>query len=395
MVWFWGLVNGGCAVDITDIESANAWMAKQTPQIQLWFASRCALRNLPSLKNPDNSKDKAIVDQFVLAVFRANLLASVASTLPEAKWLDLREQSQSVAEFCRHAENGADSVALLGNSQDDLIETAQNLANFILSTTEGSVNRNPKRKPHLQHQLFSNNLRGYFGFPELVEQANRDANEPLVWPPLWHAHPIPDDLEKLWERLATALENSPREWEFWHRWYKGILVGEPLDWGLQRDVAQIPGEDWEQGPAHVAKLIAGIREKHRLKARIAELEEALEVASNSRFGVGGNNPPEPIENAPEISRELIFILAPLQELKAETEAEVPDRRRIGKAVETLQKILMSCTRWAGKKLDHGVTAAFVTAGAAGGKDLWDWIAANSDKIAKVIEAAKAWLPFVP
>lgn len=395
MIRFWGLVNGGCAVDITDIESANAWMAKQTPQIQLWFVSRCALRKLPLLVTPENSKDKAIVDQFVLAVFRANLLASVACTLPEAEWLGLQEQSQSVAEFCRNAENGADSVALLGNSQDDLIETAQNVANFILKSAEKPVNRNSKHKPHLQHQLLSNNLRRSFGFPELVEQANRDANEPLVWPPLWHAHPIPDDIEKLWERLATALENSPKEWEFWHLWYNGILVGEPLDWELQREVALLPGEDWEQGPAHIAKLIEGIREKHRLKARIAELEEALEAASISRFGVGGNNPPEPIENAPEISKEYILLWEPLQELKAETDADVPDRRRIGKAVETLQKILMSCTRWAGKKLDHGVTAFIKGVGYTVAPALVVWIFDNRDKISKVIETAKAWLLSFP
>jgi len=38
-----------------------------------------------------------------------------------------------------------------------------------------------------------------------------------------------------------------------------MLSGNPLNWELQRRVAQIPGVDWELGPAHIAQKIENIK----------------------------------------------------------------------------------------------------------------------------------------
>jgi hypothetical protein len=39
---------------------------------------------------------------------------------------------------------------------------------------------------------------------------------------------------------------------------RGCLVGRPLDWDLQREVALIKNEDWKKGPEHIARLIKDI-----------------------------------------------------------------------------------------------------------------------------------------
>ncbi len=46
---------------------------------------------------------------------------------------------------------------------------------------------------------------------------------------------------------------------FWRDWYRGFLIGDPIDWELQRRVALIEEAIWEAGPEAVAEEIERIR----------------------------------------------------------------------------------------------------------------------------------------
>ena len=71
---------------------------------------------------------------------------------------------------------------------------------------------------------------------------------------LWHDAPNPLRVE--WDRARAALQSDP-DFDFWRRWYDGLLQGRPLN-QLCRDIALIPPDDWEQGPGHIAGRIDDI-----------------------------------------------------------------------------------------------------------------------------------------
>lgn len=181
-------------------------------------------------------------------------------------------------------------------------------------------------------------------------------------------------------------------WSFWREWYQGFLEGKPLDWDLQREVALIPNEDWEKGPEHIAGIIAEIRARFELNKRIGELEEELRVTAQSRHEIGGNFPPEPLDEARVATKELLIIWEPLQSLKEEAEAEAPDKGKIRKAIEALGRALKAGFAWCASKADLAVDTVIKWAvPAAGG----GYLALNPDKITAVLEVAKTWLSMAP
>lgn len=58
--------------------------------------------------------------------------------------------------------------------------------------------------------------------------------------------------------MLEAWRDEYATWSFWARWWGGAKNGTPLDWDLQTEVARIEDEEWEQGPEHIAGVIAGI-----------------------------------------------------------------------------------------------------------------------------------------
>ncbi len=96
--------------------------------------------------------------------------------------------------------------------------------------------------------------------------------------PIWHEPREPDWLVKALRGRSNLLESGP-EWSFWRDWYQGFLIGKPLDWELQKEVALIPDAEWEKGPEHIAGLIEEIRKEHDRKpldqAKLASHVEQL------------------------------------------------------------------------------------------------------------------------
>jgi hypothetical protein len=89
--------------------------------------------------------------------------------------------------------------------------------------------------------------------------------------PLWLGKP-PSliDISDAQARLIWA--KNPQTWDFWVRWWDGVIAGKPLDWELQKQVALIPDDDWQKGPEHIASLI------RQIEARFAQNETDIPKA---------------------------------------------------------------------------------------------------------------------
>lgn len=204
--------------------------------------------------------------------------------------------------------------------------------------------------------------------------------------------------EKLWRGLTSEDQTNALkffenwyEWAgkngaFWREWYQGFLDGKPLDWELQRRVALINDAIWEAGPEAVAEEIEKIRAKFNLEKHISELEADLRNASINRHGIGGNMPPEPLDDVP-FARELVIVLRPLDDLKDEIVKDFPDPSRLQKIIEALATALKTGLAWCIRKGDLIVDTTIRWAIPAGG----GYLALNPEKLEAVIEGAKKLL----
>lgn len=204
--------------------------------------------------------------------------------------------------------------------------------------------------------------------------------------------------EKLWrdlpsedQAIACSFFNHWHEWAgkngaFWQEWYQGFVDGKPLDWELQRRVALIDSGIWEAGPAAVADEIEKIRAKFNLEKHIGELETELHNAAIGRHGIGGNMPPEQLDDTP-IAKELFIILGPLEELNDEIKNDKPDPSQLQKIIEALSTALKTGLAWCLKKGDLIVDTSIKWAiPAVGG-----YLMLNPEKLEAVIQAAKKLL----
>ena len=148
-------------------------------------------------------------------------------------------------------------------------------------------------------------------------------------------------------------------------------------------MALIDDKTWETGPKAVAKEIEKIRLKFDLERRIEDLEADLRGATVNRHGIGGNRPPEML-NDPSIAKDLAIIWQPLQDLKDETAKDDPDTTLLKQIVEELVTVLRKGFAWCLKKGDLIIETAIKWAIPAGGTG---YLALNPEKLEAVIEVA--------
>ncbi len=96
---------------------------------------------------------------------------------------------------------------------------------------------------------------------------------------LWGNEGPPSDILEDASRLDSFWDNNPKTWGFWQRWYDGFLSGKHLDWDLQYAVADLPSEDWDQGPDWIADKISEI-EANFLGRRLP-LAETISYSSDT------------------------------------------------------------------------------------------------------------------
>ena len=202
--------------------------------------------------------------------------------------------------------------------------------------------------------------------------------------PFWPGTSHPEHKETIHEFLDFL--NSSDLFAFWKRWYRGLLHGQPLSWDMQEEIALINDEVWKAGAEAVAGEIAKIEAKYALRAALEKIEPTTKNLEIDRRRIGGNNPPEAIEDGMSAERVVEIVWADIETLKEEVEAETPSKSRIETAAQSLQNALVMISKWCGGKLDKIVDEAIKW----GTPAALTYFAAYSEEFKTVIELAKAY-----
>lgn len=194
--------------------------------------------------------------------------------------------------------------------------------------------------------------------------------------PLW-AKDTPEVFAEADTRTREIWSRDPETWDFWLRWWDGVLSGNQLDWDLQKAVAlEIPEEAWSN-PKTVAAHIRLIeereglrRENARLKAMLVDVELSTTAGAEQR---GHNNPPELIELPTEVQSALSEIDEQLDIAATELKAPRPSGARLKKVGAVLKASAKVVLAYMGRKLDALTDATVKSIGAVVSPSLFAWL----------------------
>ncbi len=198
-----------------------------------------------------------------------------------------------------------------------------------------------------------------------------------------------EHLLKFWEATHTSPQGQSDSFCFWRDWYQGFLDGKPLDWELQRRITLIDEGTWNNGHQTIANEIGQIRARWQVEKALADLRNTHSARTNARHEIGGNNPPESIQDE-LLSGAVTLIWEAEKELSTALEQECPARDWIERILEKLKVAFLAITKWLGRKADLAVDTAIVTAIKQGGPLVGGYYALD-----KLIKALEDWLPYLP
>ena len=168
-------------------------------------------------------------------------------------------------------------------------------------------------------------------------------------------------------RILWSAPGSP--YAFWLRWYEAALKGNSLNPEQERDIALIPDADWEKGAEHVAVIIAQIEERHDLKAQVVALREQLtliQAEAATAAHRSHNQPPELLDAAPELQRQITIIFDALDEAETELSQTAPAPSRLKRIGQALMDAIIAIAKYCGGIANKAIVAAAVAGGTAVG-----------------------------
>ncbi|MEX0349102.1 MAG: hypothetical protein AB3N15_06715 [Paracoccaceae bacterium] len=360
---------------------------------------RFALRNLPAFVGPmSDGRSREDGHKLALSIFRywISVIAWEMSGKDSARVKALRDMYERVLEnlnlpqpetaFRMSASRAlARHVADDGDWESQLSEAVNRTNSYARGSTKANedpdVGVGSSNEARRITRLVSDTL----------EQDLDKLRHELRTAPLWVQ--LPDEfasrLAKLWSLLS-----DDSSFRFWIDWYNGFLEGKPVDWDLQRQVAQIDDEIWDTGPKAVAREIA------RLQTEIAlgELPRAMVRTSIDRHGIGGNHPPDDIEDSPEgfqdismLETSITLVWNAADGIEEETASDTPNRDRVAACLQALETGLAAVAKWCGRKADLTVDTLIKWGIPAGGA----YLVTQPEKVEALIRAVERWLKFLP
>jgi hypothetical protein len=225
---------------ITNQDEFKAWLKTQDQPVHVAIAARASLRCFPAALKP--IVDKRYDSEFLMAA-RAILTSTASLIAPTADMIAAAEMSvdPKYKRSLRLASTRAAFSAATATIQSRT--SAQDAVNAVILSTYSA--------------------RGAAEF--VYNSAYRDCTEEVAdrpiaifYNPLWEGK-MPAAYTDAWDLLSKT---SEPDLAFWRNWYRGFLDGAPLDWELQKRVALIPNDVWEQGNGAVAEAIREIEAEY-------------------------------------------------------------------------------------------------------------------------------------
>lgn len=372
-------------VEITDYDSAEAWLETQDHQTRVWFATRCALRAFPTV----GLAFRYTTETVTLSLLRSMLISGSASTCLRKDLAKLRKAAASAnasgqtvvssIATSTHARGAADAYSSVGAAANSAVSAVasvsdSNLAYVAAKSAAGSV----------YSDEFPDDSSIHFSAMQ------RDTENKMLWPGLWHSVAVPNRIPTSWAIVSFLNKADPKNWDFWREWYEGILNGTPLPWDLTFEIATtLTDEDWEAGAAHVADRIREVRARFDVAAAIQDLRETKTQFSEAteQAGIGHNNPPELIDAKPLIQK-VEIVWAALDDLETEAKSDQPDIDKAENALKEIRRWLIECCRYVGRKLDLAIDTTIKWAIPASGTG---YFVIYPEKLQKIAELARIWL----
>lgn len=380
------------------------WLETQSRTTHQKLALLNALRILPlaflSLEDVSaatqqnrSETDRRQNDLFILAFFRVALCAYVAAWSDQEKYntnvQTAREQlidsqklwNAQVTKANRTAT--ALGYAASAGSLDNLSEnrsaiftaysiwTGRTLIRDVISPSEHTEWRSD---PELRHDI---NHHVRLRAPDKIKLFNKTI--------------CPKTIEASWKDFKICAEPPESPWRFWSDWYEGFLTGNPMDFTLQQQVALIDEAIWSSGPKAVAHVAGQMRARHDVQIVLNHIKESAKETDFDRFGIGGNHPPEVI-NDHDYIRSLELVRDATSSVEDEIAKATPNRDGLEAALCMLKLGLTGLIKWSGRKADLAVdTSIKWSIPVVGGA----YLAAHPDKVQTLIKTVEEWLKFLP
>lgn len=363
------------ASDIKDEETLNFWLNSRPSTDSIVISQRAALRVAPiwfAAMATDWADDKEFSD---LAQLRLLITAATAGTYQtqETKTAAraLLSHAMSIRGFSARITDPIEIPELaLGETDIEPALAARASAGHALSVAFDY--------PHsilalVSHAVFAARAAGRYMGREvwasvMTDCATLEAGQTLDGVPLWDDTPNPFQIELKQTRTRWSTPNS--SYAFWLRWYEAALEGNSLNPELERDIALIPDADWEKGAEHIAALIADLEERHDLKAQVQALRQQLTLAQTAAADAahrGHNQPPELIDSAPEVQREITIIFDTLDDAEEELSKTNPSPTRLKVIGQALLNAGMALAKYCGGLGDTALQKAAEELGTSGTK----------------------------
>lgn len=288
--------------DIKDRKSLEAWLYEQPAPTRQNFATAIAIRATLRVATRwawyfGSAKSKRDAPEYVLALLRVTLTASVAPVAPaDTVKGAARAAAASTTFFTAFAiaDNAADSAAPFSAAAtraaaaaraataaraavtfDDsaffvasaVFDTADSTARAAARAVSGRAVADIRRAADRSSAAFWTLTRydcekgAVAGVPALVRC------------PLWTDDmPEPEVLAQSWRDLQAALSTDPADWSFWTTFLDAMRSGHGHRWKLWEEVATSDEIDWQAGPVAVNAKINEIVAQYAARGADGERE---------------------------------------------------------------------------------------------------------------------------
>ena len=350
-------------------EQFERWLKNQPQEMCVAIATRSALRVFPLVTHFD--LQSATQETLALLTARCILTSGVMAALPSPEVKAAADAAAVAAAIAAPAAATAratayvdtDAAARAAARSADAASRASRAAARAASVPTDAVDAARAAADTASSETFAART-ATFADTELTLLN-------LITERLWGNLDEPDWQVTL---IKPNILQSGLVWAFWLGWYQGFLVGEPLDWELQRRVALIENMIWESGPGAVAAEIAAIEAKFHLEQEIRRLKKQLpQVAAPPKVDRKHNNPPPlddevPLDGGAASSSEVISLIwTDLEALDVAIAKEDPDPDKIKLIARKLWLLAVRIASYCGNKIDSALETAAKEVGSAGTK----------------------------